>query len=181
MDLCAVCGNPVEARKRNYTRKKICNSCMERDLLSHYHLDTFEIVDGRVVRHVPLEGRDQTYQRSAFIDFAYTLFKKGLNGRAYKLTKEYVEEKGYTYLGMIRALEWFYLIKKNDRKKAGNSIAIIPHVYEEANKYYNYFSNQTYQKYIAHIRNAREAEEKTKLSGKGIGQRKNSEIDMESL
>ena len=49
----------------------------------------------------------------------------------------FITKLGYTNEGILNALKYFYLIKKNSPEKAGNRIGIVPYVYDEAKEYYN--------------------------------------------
>lgn len=53
-----------------------------------------------------------------------------------KQIKEYHQEYGLTYSGMLKTLEWFYDIKGGDAEMANYGVGIIPYVYEEARDYY---------------------------------------------
>ena len=52
--------------------------------------------------------------------------------------KKYVEEYGYTYSGIMKALIYYYEIKGNkfDFAKTNGGIGIVPFVYEKAYNYY---------------------------------------------
>ena len=54
-----------------------------------------------------------------------------------KQIKNYHDEYGYTYTGMLKTLKWFYEIQKNPISKAiKRDIAILPYVYRDASQYY---------------------------------------------
>ena len=54
-----------------------------------------------------------------------------------KQIKQYHDEYGYTYTGMLKTLKWFYEIQKNPISKAiKRDIAILPYIYRDASKYY---------------------------------------------
>jgi len=46
------------------------------------------------------------------------------------------KKKGYTYFGMQKTLEYFFILQNNSVKKARGGIGIIPYVYDEASDYY---------------------------------------------
>ena len=52
--------------------------------------------------------------------------------------KKYVEEYGYTYSGIMKALIYYYEIKGNkfDFAKTNGGIGIVPFVYQEAQQYF---------------------------------------------
>lgn len=56
--------------------------------------------------------------------------------RIRKQLNTYVEQYGYTYSGMHKALIYFYEIKGNSIEKANGGIGIIPYVYQDAYNYY---------------------------------------------
>lgn len=56
--------------------------------------------------------------------------------RMYTQIKNFLLE-GYTYKGMMNALEYFYVIKKNSTDKSNGGLGIIPYVYKEAEEYYS--------------------------------------------
>lgn len=65
------------------------------------------------------------------------IFKFKMPGpRVYKQISDFLE-RGYSYKGMINALNYFYNVKNNSVEKANNGIGIIPYVYDEAQDYFN--------------------------------------------
>ena len=59
-----------------------------------------------------------------------------LNARTFQLLTQYVNEYHYTYNGILKAVKFFYEIKKNDISKSNNSIGIVPFCYDDAQRYY---------------------------------------------
>ena len=53
-----------------------------------------------------------------------------------KQIKSYKEENNYTYRGILKSLQYWYDIKKNDISKAKGGIGIIPYIYNQALDYY---------------------------------------------
>ena len=56
--------------------------------------------------------------------------------RIRKQLNTYVEQYGYTYSGMHKALIYFYEIKGNSPERANGGVGIIPYVYQDAYNYY---------------------------------------------
>jgi len=56
--------------------------------------------------------------------------------RIRKQLNTYVEQYGYTYSGMHKALIYFYEVKGNSTDKANGGVGIIPYVYQDAYNYY---------------------------------------------
>jgi hypothetical protein len=59
-----------------------------------------------------------------------------VNAKVRKQIKEYQQEYGYSYSGMLKSLIYFYEIKGNSVEKANGGIGIIPYVYKQAYDYY---------------------------------------------
>lgn len=59
-----------------------------------------------------------------------------INPRIRKQLNTYIEQYGYTYSGMHKALIYFYEIKGNSTDKANGGVGIIPYVYQDAYNYY---------------------------------------------
>lgn len=56
--------------------------------------------------------------------------------RILRQVKSY-KQKGLSYFGMAKTLEYWFILEKNSIKKANGGIGIVPYVYEDA---LNYFS-----------------------------------------
>lgn len=130
---CSICGIETSQGVYNVKQNYVCRSCL--NTYSNLYVDDFSIENGVVIGKVPLEDLTEEDQRAACIQYAYTLFNQKLATRSYSLLANY-RKKDFTWIGMIRALEWFYIVRKNDIAKAKNSVGIIPYVYEDAQKYY---------------------------------------------
>lgn len=50
--------------------------------------------------------------------------------------KEYINNNGYTYSGILKSLIYFYEIKNGNINNAKGGIGIVPYVYDEARDYY---------------------------------------------
>lgn len=51
--------------------------------------------------------------------------------------KNFITKFGYTNEGILKALKYFYKVKKQSPEKSGNRIGIVPYVYNEAKAYYD--------------------------------------------
>lgn len=76
--------------------------------------------------------------------------------RVTKQIDSYVKQYNYSYSGMLKALVYFYEIKKGDLEKANGGIGIIPYIWEES---YNYF----YSLWLTNQKNADKKIEKPKV------------------
>lgn len=59
-----------------------------------------------------------------------------VNARVRKQIKDFKEEYGYSYSGMLKSLVYFYEVKGNSKEKANGGIGIIPFIYKDAYNYY---------------------------------------------
>ena len=51
--------------------------------------------------------------------------------------QEFTRDIGLTYEQIVKILEYWYDIKKQDPSKAGGGIGIVPHIYKEALEYWD--------------------------------------------
>lgn len=86
-------------------------------------------------------------------EYIKELFKTNkINAKTRKQIKDFKNEYGYTYTGMLKTLYWWYEIKNHTTELAKDGIGIVPYVYDDAEKYYyiKYLAdkiNQTIQTY----------------------------------
>lgn len=89
------------------------------------------------------EERDQ----EALYNYCKELFKEDYNYlKIKKQIESYIKNYQYTYSGMLKALKWFFEVKKENIEKANGGIGIVPYIYQDAYKYY-------YSLYLAQQRN----------------------------
>ena len=81
---------------------------------------------------------------------------KTINAKTKKQIRDFREEYGYSYSGMLKTLYWWYEIQDHTTELAKNGIGIIPYIYEDAEKYY-------YTLYLAKIVNDNIGEYKPKI------------------
>ena len=93
------------------------------------HLDCYEKAEA-------LKSREEK-DKEALENYIKKLFNETtINAKVRKQIVQYKEEYDFTYSGMLKALIYFFEIKKNDISKANNGIGIIPYVYKDAYNYY---------------------------------------------
>lgn len=82
-----------------------------------------------------LSKNEQDY--NALIQYVEKLFGIGyVSVKVIRQIKEYREQYGYTYNGMLGTLVYWFEIKKGSIEKANGGIGIIPWQYEEAKNYF---------------------------------------------
>lgn len=65
------------------------------------------------------------------------LFKvTNINIKTRKQIKDFRENYGFTYSGILKTLYWWYEIKGHTTELSKDGIGIVPYVYEDAEKYY---------------------------------------------
>ena len=48
----------------------------------------------------------------------------------------FISQYGYTWSGMTKCLQWFYLINHGSKEEGNGGIGIIPYIYNEVRDYY---------------------------------------------
>lgn len=175
MELCSNCGTKVSKTILNYTGKRVCNVCIP--LTQSLHIDNVSLTEAGPILVEPFSDAEEKVKREKLVAFIHLIFPK-VNPAAYRLMNSY-RKKGYTWLGMIRALEYFYVIKHNSKQKSNNNIGIIPHVYEDAQKFYKYQADKLLQKAKRWHENKEFVPSKIIIEKEE--KRSNAEIDMSDL
>ena len=133
MNICYKCQAQTRAGTRNAVGAWLCNKCALTNHTLHYDYYDAETDSMKT----PFHEMDEKEQYQHFIDFCYQLFG-GLSTDTYKRAREFNQQ--YSYLEMTRAIEYFYIVKKNDKTKAKKRIGIIPYIISHSNEYYKIVS-----------------------------------------
>lgn len=56
--------------------------------------------------------------------------------RVNKQIKDFVNDYGYSFSGILKSLIYFYEVKGNSKEKANGGIGIVPFIYQDAYNYY---------------------------------------------
>lgn len=73
----------------------------------------------------------------ALYEYCKDIFKEDYNYlKIKKQIESYIKNYQYSYSGMLKALKWFFEIKKESVEKANGGVGIIPYIYQDAYKYY---------------------------------------------
>ena len=167
--LCKKCGNAANRLQTRVVNLNIyCSTCAA-SIPEYSYLeltansDTCEITASEPANF----GKDE------LIDYFHKLNHKNnkIASRTFSLIPQYLK-KGYTYYGMKRALEYFYVIKGNDIAKAQNSIGIIPYVYEEAEAWYHKTEMESALRMKANCKVLRDAKKPTVVKGRPMKRKK---------
>lgn len=180
MKTCTVCEQKVQQGYYNGRLDFVCLSCRGKD--NPLHTNTFTIEENRVVEKSPFDGLSESDQRSKFINFAYVLLNNKLSPAAYRLMNKYIKD-GYSWLGMLQAMEYFYVVKKNPTSKARNNIGIIPYVYQDAAKWYegrNRVLRNKFQEDLAAFQKVEQQKKEAQVVNKEVKKRKNL-IDLSDI
>ena len=88
---------------------------------------------------VPLPIKEIDEGLVKLFDYTKQLLGEEYNhARVKKQVKDFKDEYGYSYSGMLKSLVYFYEVKGNSKDKANGGIGIVPFVYRDA---YNYYFN----------------------------------------
>jgi len=136
---CCLCGESKEESSIVITasRKIVCKSCEKYH--TDYHFNTFKYERGRVVEETPFDNISEEKQRYLLIDFIHVLFSDEVAKTTYSQVQKFRND--YTYLQIIRALEYFFIIKKGDIQKSKGSIGIVPYIIKDSEAYYRTKNN----------------------------------------
>jgi hypothetical protein len=174
---CSLCEKETERGMYNSANKFVCSDCFL--YASNLHLDTYEETEDGTIKIIqPYESYDEKNQRALFIDYAYRLFGNKLSKGAYRLASKYVAD-GMTYLGMLRALEWFYVVRRNPITKAKSNIGIIPYIYSEAQTYYTKENIRAYNQFKKSIEFIKQEQKETILEKDDV--KRTNQLDMSNL
>lgn len=121
----------------------VCGDCIP--YVEQIFTDKIQITEAGPILVQPECAADEDRARGAFIDFVYILFDQKISPAAFKLMDKY-RKKGYTWLGLMRSMEYFYIVKRNSIDKANGNIGIIPHVYDQAQFYYKFLGEDALAK-----------------------------------
>ena len=133
--VCKICESktPLGQGVYNVKRQWVCKDCLT--MFSNLHVDDFKINGEEVVRVEPYSTLDDKDQRFHCIDTINIIYNGNLSRAIYPQLKR-LRDKGFTWIGILRAIEWFYVVKGNDIKRAKGGVGIVPYVYDDAQKYY---------------------------------------------
>ena len=124
----------TETRKANIKKCLYCGKDID--------ISTERYCMARTNRYAHVECYEKNYTPDEeYIGKIYTFLKEEV-GISYdypqceKQRLSFIKKMGYTNEGILNALRYFYLVKKQSPEKSGNRIGIVPYVYNEAKEYY---------------------------------------------
>lgn len=162
---CTICGIATEAGVYNVKHNYVCRNCLS--IFTNLHVDDFKIENRKVVRESPYCGMTDDEQRSSCIEFIYTLLDQKIAPRSFSMMKNFIK-KGYSWIGITRAMEWFYLVKRNDVSKAKGGVGIVPYVYDEAQAYYEKLNKSLTHRFEEQILPVQEETERIIIKRKNV-------------
>lgn len=115
---------------------KECGQLFDRDTVPNIQI-------GRRYAHKTCaEGKEEILLREeadkkALYDYILQLFKmEQVEAKIPLQIERYVKEYNYTYSGILKALIYYYDIRKNSIENSNYGIGIVPYIYDEAYRYY---------------------------------------------
>ena len=85
-----------------------------------------------------LERTQNITQYHEVLDFAKNNIENPNYALIQKQIRDFIDNKGYSYSGILKSLVFFYEVKHNNIEQSKGGIGIVPYVYENA---YNYYYN----------------------------------------
>jgi|GEM_PF-3128065 len=174
-NLCSKCKAKTNIGSYGLDSKFLCLECSFTE--ERLHFDKFDVIDGELISNHPLSSYDESNQRILLIEYASNLFN-GISKATFPTIVRF-KNQGMTYIGMIRALEWFYVIQKKPISKAKKNIGIVPYVYKDAQDYYALENTRRYNRYQRVIRELKK--ESIEIIYEKTDIKKNNQIDIELM
>lgn len=145
MNLCHVCKKITKSGKFTYKGVFICQECSIQ--YNEYLFDEFRILDGEIHIMSPISHADEKQNRLEAVDYIYNILNHKVSKAFFSQLKNLLKRPDYTYLGIARAVEYHFVIKKNSIEKAKGGIGIVPYVYEQAQAFYEQESRTRHEKF----------------------------------
>lgn len=121
--ICSVC-------KQRFDRDKVQAVKTGARRYAHYRCKQ----DGELV---PLPKQEIDEDLIELENYIKKLLKEDfINAKVRKQIKDFQQQYGYSYSGMLKSLIYFYEVKNNPIDKSNGSIGIVPFVYKDAYNYY---------------------------------------------
>ena len=121
--ICSVC-------KQRFDRDKVQAVKTGARRYAHYRCKQ----DGELV---PLPKQEIDEDLIELENYIKKLLKEDfINAKVRKQIKDFQQQYGYSYSGMLKSLIYFYEVKGNSTEKANGGIGIVPFVYKDAYRYY---------------------------------------------
>lgn len=121
--ICSVC-------KQRFDRDKVQAVKTGARRYAHYRCKQ----DGELV---PLPKQEIDEDLIELENYIKKLLKEDfINAKVRKQIKDFQQQYGYSYSGMLKSLIYFYEVKGNSTEKANGGIGIVPFVYKDAYNYY---------------------------------------------
>ena len=131
---CLSCKENIPISQGMFTihMKFYCPNCSL--LITNLHTPSYMIQNNEIIQQI-----DYQNTREYLIQFLYALFDQTLKPQLFKQIQNY--EKKYSYLDIIRAVEFHHVIKRNKiQEQHKGTIGIVPYVIEQAREYYHKLS-----------------------------------------
>lgn len=176
--MCATCGR-AEAEVYNAKGRHVCRVCLNSYV--NLHTDDFEIKEGEIVRVSPYENLSISAQAIRAKDYIYHLYNRELPASSFIMLENYAKTNKYTWLGLVRAAEWFYLVKKNSIKKSKGSVGILPMVYDEAQQFYENENKKLLEQYQRQLASMDRKKQTRVMQARAKRREKKDKFDLEEI
>ena len=88
-------------------------------------------------------SEEEFAEKQSFFEEVKKILKTDtLPAKVYAMSKNYMEQYNFTWIGMKRAIEYFYVLKENE-VKGDNIVGIIPYCYQDAQKFFSMIDETT--------------------------------------
>lgn len=145
---CSICNLETEGGVYNVKQKFVCRTCLH--TFPNLHVDDFKIENGKVIRQSPYQDLTEERQRASCIDFIYIIFDRQISPLAFPRLASFIK-RGYSWIGIVRTMEWFYVVQKNSISKSNFNVGIVPYVYDKAQDYYEKLNRELQTRFETQI------------------------------
>lgn len=138
---CPICGNVilpiddvVSFKRRKAHRKCLNNIGIRASGQEKNKLNATKKTSIPPKLSVPVSEAEYKEKR-AVVEYVEQLTQMKATAKIYKLLEDYCKKYKFTYVGMLRGLQYYYEALENTPE--GDCIGIIPYIYDEAQEYMN--------------------------------------------
>jgi len=180
--VCKQCSEIVEMNegKFNSERKFLCIKC--HTLSSKYMFDDFEVntSENKIIRKPKWANKSLDDQIYALKDYIYFLYRDQMPGAIHKQIPKLMNQ-GFSPVDIARAVEYFYVIKKNKLPALSKGpLGIVPFVIKESQEFYQQQNSRLETRYEQSLITLRSNLQALEITRKETARRKNV-FDINSL
>ena len=124
-----------------------CGGTFDRDKIPFVKINERRYAHQTCAEEQSPEVRQEVIDKEEFWQCIKTIFGPKYNYMMInRQATNFINEYGYTWSGMTKSLQWFFIINHGSKEKGNEGIGILPFIYDKAKEYY-------YNIYLAELKN----------------------------